>query len=71
MTPKNFPGRKNDRRMAALARLGKDNGGTPVGRTSGKSLEVDREHLASLVTTPEMARAIRTKKDRSAFARIR
>ena len=71
MHPKNFPGRKNDRRLGALRRLGKINGGTPPGRTSGDSLQAAFGHLAGLVMAPETARAIRTKKDRRDRAKLR
>ena len=71
MTPKNFPGRKNDRRIAALKRLGKLNGGTPPGRTHGLSVQANIKALADRVVPPEQARAIRTKKDRRDRAKLR
>lgn len=71
MKPKNFPGRKNDRRLGALRRLGKLNGGTPPGRTKGPELQANINRLAALVMPPDDARAIRTKKDRRTRAKLR
>ena len=67
MWPKNFPGRKNDRRVAALLRM-------KPPRT-GLSLAEIAEHpytiLKSRCLPDAIARGIRTKKDRSARARLR
>jgi len=57
MKPRNFPGRKNDRRKAALARGPSDKAGADV--------------LRSRILPDQVARSIRTKKDRSDRGRLR
>lgn len=59
MKPKNFPGRKNDRRKRALAQAVR----------FGRADEV--EVLKSRIIPDAMARGIRTKKDRSARGKLR
>lgn len=59
MKPKNFPGRKNDRRKLALKQA------IAFKRTA----EVDA--LNSRILPDAMARGIRTKKDRSARGKFR
>ena len=66
MKPKNFPGRKNDRRKGALARLG--SGVSLIGE--GKK-EREQRALMSRIMSDGMARSIRTKKDRSARGKLR
>lgn len=67
MKPKNFPGRKNDRRISALARM------KPM--SEGLSLSEQSEHpysiLQARVLPDAMARNIRTKKDRHDRAKVR
>lgn len=57
--PKNSPGRKNDRRIAALARRIKE----------GASKQ-EIANIQAKILPPAVARAVRTKKDRSAKAKF-
>lgn len=57
MKPRNFPGRKNERRKRALARM----------KPGADAYEVTRLRIVPDAT----ARNVRTKKDRSAFAKLR
>lgn len=67
MKPKNFPGRKNDRRKAALSRMR-----PPVGTQSHAAIALHPYTiLSSRIMPDEMARAIRTKKDRTSRAKVR
>jgi len=66
MKPRNFPGRKNDRRKAALMRLGA--GVSMIG--DGKK-EREQRALMSCIMSDDVARSIRTKKDRSASSKLR
>jgi hypothetical protein len=66
MKPKNFPGRKNERRKRALARMKK-----PVGLSLYEQSEHPYFITESRIMSNSIARAVRTKKDRSAFARLR
>lgn len=61
MHPRNFPGRKNDRRKGALSRLNE----------SGRKTLVEKSTLIARILPDDMARSIRTKKDRSSRARVR
>jgi hypothetical protein len=73
MKPKNFPGRKNDRRKAAQAQLfGAENTrANRLDRPPGFNRAAEINRLSKLIVSDEAARAIRTKKDRSTRARIR
>lgn len=62
MKPANFPGRKNDRRKRAMARML----GAP-----GLYDDDTRAVTAARIVPDSTARAVRTKKDRSAQARLR
>jgi len=66
MKPKNFPGRKNDRRKGALARLGSD-----ISLTGEGEKEREQRALMSRIIPDGIARSIRTKKDRSARGKLR
>lgn len=71
MKPKNFPGRRNRRRMRALEHLydSLDNpqaGFTKEGQPRRVYIETQIAILESRVVSQESARAIRTKKRRSA-----
>lgn len=66
MKPLNFPGRKNDRRIRALARMEK-----PIG-LSAHQQSLHPYFITQLRVLPDViARGIRTKKDRSARGRLR
>lgn len=65
MKPKNFPGRKNARRCEALARLDQHMASFVA---DGRRLDLankERSALRSRIVAPDVARSIRTKKDRS------
>lgn len=65
MKPKNFPGRKNERRKRALGRM------KPPRGLSTEELARHPFEITRLRILPDsIARSIRTKKDRSAQARI-
>jgi len=64
MKPKNFPGRKNDRRVAAEGRRLRMH---PHNARNKQELDA----LALRIMPSSMARAIRTKKDRSARGKFR
>lgn len=67
MRPANFPGRKNDRRKRALKRMK-----APEPGMSHADLSEHPFVRTKLRIVPdEMARAVRTKKDRSSRARVR
>ena len=72
MLAKNFPGRLNDRRIKALVRLEETDrtGKTLVHKTSldedsKRRVKKEIKILEAKIITPEEARGIRTKKDRS------
>jgi hypothetical protein len=70
MKPANFPGRKNERRISALSRLY----GVISKTNSERRLEIAQTEIRNLgkrIVSPDAARANRTKKDRSARARLR
>lgn len=68
MTPANFPSRKNQRRLRALARFPK--GPSRKGcRTEGRRL-AELMRLRTSILSEAQARSIRTKKDRSARAKL-
>lgn len=60
MIPKNFPGRVNDRRKGALARL-----------ANHPKNEIERAVLTSKILPDMVARSQRSKKDHSHLARFR
>lgn len=66
MKPCNFPGRKNDRRKRALARMTK-----PVGLSAAEQSEHPYFITAARILPDAVARGVRTKKDRSARGRLR
>jgi len=66
MKPKNFPGRKNDRRKRALTRLG-----AGISMVGVDAKAVEQRALISRIISESEARGIRTKKDRSARGRLR
>lgn len=72
MKPKNFPGRKNDRRIVALARL-RDRLAiappAPWGATIIDRLQKEIDTLEDRIVDDDTARQVRTKKDRSAQGR--
>ena len=70
MRVKNFPGRKNDRRKSALARLGARNGGTPPTQLDRDGLDDEDATLRNRIMPDSLARGIRTKKNRSARAKL-
>jgi hypothetical protein len=63
MKPMNFPGRKNARRERALQRLMRR-------ALNGRPLK-EAATLSSRIVPDEIARGVRTKKDRSARGKIR
>jgi hypothetical protein len=65
MKPRNFPGRKNDRRKAALARL------KPSVAFNPEKAKAEQAVLCSRILPDSMARGIRTKIDRSARGKLR
>jgi hypothetical protein len=65
MKPANFPGRKNDRRKGALARL------RPATAFNPEKATKEQEVLRSRILPDSMARGIRTKIDRSARGKLR
>lgn len=67
MKPKNFPGRKNDRRKAALARIQPP----PTHLSPYEMACHPYSRLSAKILPDSVARAIRTKKDRSARGKIR
>jgi len=67
MKPRNFPGRKNDRRKAALARMR-----PPPKDLSHYDMSLHPYSLLAARILPEsVARSARTKKDRSARGKLR
>lgn len=62
MKPENFPGRKNDKRIDALARLLEQK---PVTDEQKEKIAREIKHLESTITSPGEAYAVRTKKNRS------
>jgi hypothetical protein len=71
MKPKNFPGRKNDRRNRAFARMK-----YPTRATGGALSHAERAVHPYFITQSRIvpdavARGIRTKKDRSAGSKFR
>jgi hypothetical protein len=66
MKPMNFPGRKNERRKRALARMSPPGSGLSLYERSMHLYEITRQRIL-----PDgIARAIRTKKDRSDNAKL-
>lgn len=71
MKPANFPGRKNDRRKTALARMKKPE---LTGSLANKAEQrrASAYHITEARVLPNsVARGIRTKKDRSARGKLR
>lgn len=64
MKPSNFPARKNRRRQSAIKRLDLSPPAHPIAKLEGDT-------LALRLTSDVTARAVRTKKDRRAFAKVR
>lgn len=66
MKPANFPGRKNDRRKGALARM-------PVPEKTSHAQHAEHPYyrLAAKIVPDAIARSIHTKKDRSARGILR
>jgi hypothetical protein len=73
MYPMNFPGRKNERRIRALAQLRKPRNSKAIrlDRPPGFHRETEIERLEELIMPANVAAGIRTKKDRSTRARFR
>ena len=73
MTPANFPGRKNERRIRALAQLirATNTKAERLDRPPGFHRDSEKAALARLIMDAGTARAIRTKKDRSAHSKFR
>jgi hypothetical protein len=73
MHPMNFPGRKNERRIRALAQLRKPRSSKAIrlGRPPGFDREAEIKRLQELIIPANVAAGIRTKKDRSSRARFR
>lgn len=68
MKPKNFPGRKNDRRIGAEGRRLR----MPIFDARSERLhKQELEALQARILPDSMARGIRTKKDRSARGKFR
>jgi hypothetical protein len=66
MKPCNFPGRKNERRKRALARMA-----LPPKGLSAEALSKHPYEITRLRIVPDtMARGVRTKKDRTSRAKI-
>lgn len=63
MKPKNFPGRKNDRRKVALRSL--------RNRKDQDAANLEALTLHSRIMPDTVARGVRTKKDRSHKAKLR
>lgn len=59
MKPKNFPGRKNKRRVRALSRLGKK-----IAVSGNFAHKKEAMFLQEYIVAPEEARSIRSKKKR-------
>jgi hypothetical protein len=73
MKPKNFPGRKNEKRKRALAQLKKaaNTKADRLDRAPGFSRAREIERLEAKIMPESVARAVRTKKDRSGRAKLR
>lgn len=71
MKPKNFPERKNARRCRAAVRLNEFQASVVFDDRRLKIANRERSVLTARIVTPDMARAIRTKKDRSARGKFR
>lgn len=73
MKPKNFPSRKNARRIRALAQLqaAKNTKADRLGRTPEFSRAAEMNALQGLIMPDSVASAVRTKKDRSGRGRLR
>lgn len=67
MKPRNFPGRKNDRRVVALLHMKPPPAGLPLSEIAKHPHDILRRRILP----DAMARAIRTKKDRSARGKLR
>lgn len=67
MKPANFPGRKNDRRVVALLGMKPPADNLSLGEIAKHPFTI----LQSRILPDAMARGIRTKKDRSARAKVR
>ena len=66
MNPMNFPGRKNERRKRALARMEKPRPGLSHAELSEHPYEITRLRILP----DAIARGVRTKKDRRHMAKI-
>lgn len=66
MKPRNFPGRKNERRKRAMARMAKP----PVGLSAAALSEHPWEITRQRILPDAIARGARTKKDRRHMAKI-
>ena len=73
MKPSNFPGRKNERRIRALAQLGRPQNtkADRLDRPPGFDRAAEKRAVGSLIVDADTARSIRTKKDRSARGKLR
>lgn len=71
MKPQNFPGRKNGRRCRALVRLNEFQASVVFDDLRLKLANQERSALTGRIVSPDMARAIRAKKDRSARGKFR
>lgn len=73
MKPKNFPGRKNDRRIAVRDRRSQDMlkyVGENKNETKWGIAAIDVAALNKRIESPDTARLHRTKKDRSSQAKL-
>jgi hypothetical protein len=74
MYPKNFPGRKNERRRTALKLLSgsRNTKAARLGREPGFDRKEEMRHLAEdLIMPVDTARSIRTKINRASRGRLR
>ncbi len=73
MRPANFPGRKNERRKGALLQLlaAKNTKADRLDRPPGFSRQSEVQAVSAAIVLDDVARSTRTKKDRSAHARLR
>lgn len=72
MKPANFPGRKNERRIRALAQLVRHQNSKAerLDRPPGFSRDNEMRAVASRIIDADMVRNIRTKKDRRDRAKV-
>lgn len=73
MKPRNFPGRKNERRHKVLARLKhiKNTKAERLGRPPRRNVDYEVDILIERIMRPETARGIRTKIWRGDRGRLR